>query len=57
MIKQSDMDTIDALNRELLEMKEAYNQLHAERQNLLNELQKHSLAIDQDQTRPTTGIS
>ena len=57
MIKQSDMDTIDALNRELLEMKEAYNQLHAERQNLLNELHKHSLAIDQDQPRPTTGIS
>ena len=50
------MDTIDKLNREVLEMKEAYNQLDAERQNLLSELDKQSLAADQNQMRTMTGI-
>lgn len=48
-------NTIDELNQQLIEIKEAYNQLDAERQNLINELQKQSLAAEQDQIRRTTG--
>ena len=53
--KQSYGNTIDELNQELLEMKEAYNQLDAERHNLLNELEKQSLAAEQDRIRRMTG--
>ena len=55
-MNQSYTDTIDQLNQELLEMKEAYNQLDTERQNLLDELQKQSIAAEQDQMRRMTGI-
>ena len=54
--KQSSVNTIDQLNQEILEMKEAYNQLDTERGNLLDELQKQSIAAEQNQMRPITGI-
>lgn len=54
--KQSYMNTIEELNQQLAEMKEAYNQLDTERENLLNELEKQSLVAEQNQTRPTAGI-
>ena len=53
--KQSYMNTIDELNQQLVEMKEAYNQLDTDRQNLLNELEKQSLAVEQDRIKRMTG--
>lgn len=53
--KQSYMTSVDQLNRELVEMKEAYDQLFTQNQNLLDELQKQSIAAAQSQMKPTTG--
>ena len=53
--KQSYMNTIDELNQQLVEMKEAYNQLDTDRQNLFNELEKQSLAVEQDRIKRMTG--
>ena len=50
------MTTVDQLNQELVEMKDAYDQLETERQNLLDELQKQSIAVEQNQMRPITGM-
>ena len=53
--KQSYLNTIDQLNQQLVEMKEAHNQLDTERQHLFNELQRRSAEAEQDQIRRTTG--
>lgn len=55
-MRQSHADIIHQLNQELVEMREAYNQLDTERQNLLDQLQKQSIAAEQDQIRRMTGM-
>ncbi len=52
-IRQSYMNTVNELNQELLAMKEAYEQLDAEKQGLTSELEKRSVAVDQEQARQT----
>jgi hypothetical protein len=47
------MNTVNELNQELLAMKEAYEQLDAEKQGLTSELEKRSVAVDQEQARQT----
>jgi hypothetical protein len=55
-IKQSYMNTVNELNQELLAMKEAYDQLDTENQNLINELEKRPAQVDQDQMTRTAGM-
>jgi hypothetical protein len=55
-IQQSYMNTVNELNQELLAMKEAYNELDAEKQVLANELEKQSAELRAEQARQTFGM-
>ncbi len=55
-IRQSYMNTVNELNQELLAMKEAYEQLDAEKQGLISELEKRSIGVDQEPVRQTIGM-
>jgi hypothetical protein len=54
-IKQSYMNTINDLNQELLEIKEAYDQLDREKQDLITELENRPVQVDQNQVTRTAG--
>jgi hypothetical protein len=55
-IKQSYMNTVNELNQELLAMKEAYDQLDTEKQDLITEFEKRLAQFDQDQETRTAGM-
>jgi FtsZ-binding cell division protein ZapB len=55
-IKQSYINTVNELNQELLTMKEAYEQLDSEKQDLINELEKRPVKLDEEPIRETIGI-
>jgi transketolase len=55
-IKQSYMNTVNELTQELLAMKEAFNELDAEKQVLANELEKQSTELRAEQARQTFGM-
>ena len=55
-IKQSYINTVNELNQELLAMKEAYDQLDTEKQALVDELEKRSVEIDQNEVKRITGM-
>jgi len=50
------MNTVNELNQELLAMKEAYEQLDTEKQDLINELEKRPIELDQEPLRQTFGM-
>ncbi len=56
-LQLSHTNTLNELNRELSATKEAYEQLNTEKQALMNELEKRSAEIDQQQTRQTISMS
>ena len=41
------MNTVNELNQELLALKEAYEQLDTEKQDLISELEQRSVQVDQ----------
>ena len=55
-IRESYVNQVNELNEELLAMKEAYDQLDAEKQLLTNELEKRSIESGRDQVRPSIGM-
>ena len=55
-IKQSHMETINALNEELSAIKEAYGQLDREKQGLIIELDKRPVQVDRDQITRSPGM-
>ena len=55
-IRESYINTVNELNQELLVMKEAYEQLDAEKQLLSNELDRRPLENGQSQGKQTIGI-
>jgi hypothetical protein len=50
------MNTVNELNQELLVMKEAYEQLDAEKQVLISQLEKQPVETDQEQARQTISM-
>jgi hypothetical protein len=48
-IKQSYSNAVNELNQELLAMKEAYEQVDAEKQFLISELDKRPVDLDREQ--------
>jgi hypothetical protein len=50
------MNTVNELTQELLAMKEAFNELDAEKQVLANELEKQSTELRAEQARQTFGM-
>ena len=56
-IRQEYMNTVNELTQELLAMKEAYEQVDSEKQNLINELEKRPIAATQEQAEQPIGIS
>lgn len=54
-IRQTFVNTVNELNQELLTLKEAYEQLAAEKQDLVTELEKRSADTEQNQARETIG--
>jgi len=54
-IKESYMNTVNELNQELLAMKEAYEQLDAEKQVWLSELEKRSVEVDGEEAKQVIG--
>jgi len=50
------MNTVNELTQELLAMKEAFNELDAEKQVLANELEKQSAELRAEQARQTFGM-
>jgi len=50
------MNTVNELNQELLVMKEAYEQLDAEKQVLIGQLEKQPVETDQEQARQTISM-
>ncbi len=55
-IRQSYINAVNELNQELLAMKDAYDQIDAEKQDLINELEKRPVAVDQEQARQSIGM-
>jgi SMC interacting uncharacterized protein involved in chromosome segregation len=55
-VRQSYMNTVNALNQELVAMKEAYDQVDREKQSLISELEKRPAGVDQDQVTRTAGM-
>jgi uncharacterized phage infection (PIP) family protein YhgE len=55
-IKQSYMNTVNELTQELLALKEAYDQLDTEKQDLIRELENRPVEVDQDRITRTTGM-
>lgn len=55
-IRAAHANTVDELNQKLLTMKEAYEKVDAEKQDLINELEKRSVHIDQESIRQATRI-
>ncbi len=55
-IRESHINTVDELNRQLLAMKEAYEQLDTEKQVLISELEKRPVEVDQEQARQSVGM-
>jgi hypothetical protein len=47
---------VNELNQELLAMKDAYDQLDVEKQDLINELEKRPIEVDQEQARQSIGM-
>jgi hypothetical protein len=56
LVKESYMNTMDELNRELLTMKEAYAQLDTEKQVLITELEKRPVQTDPEHVKQTIGM-
>ena len=50
------MNTVNELNEKLLAMKEAYDQLDTQKQELADELEKQATAISQEKARQTIGM-
>ena len=55
-IRQSYTNTVNALNQELLAMKEAYDRLSTENQDLASELEKRLAETESEQLRQAFGI-
>ena len=55
-IRESYTNTVNELNQELQAMKEAYEQLDGEKQDLVDELEKRDAVIDQEPTKETIGM-
>jgi hypothetical protein len=47
---------VNELNEELMAMKEAYEELDAEKQLVTSELERRSIETSQNQTKPTIGM-
>ncbi len=54
-IRESYTNAVNELNQELLAMKEVYEQLDAEKQDLINELEKRPVTIAQEPLIETIG--
>jgi hypothetical protein len=54
-IRQSYINTVNELNQELLAVKDAYEQLDAEKEFLNHELEKRSVDVTQKRVQQTTG--
>jgi hypothetical protein len=50
------MDTVNELNEKLLAMKEAYEQLDNVKQDLISELEKRPVEVDQERSKQAIGM-
>jgi hypothetical protein len=55
-IRQSNKNIVEELNQKLLAMKEAYEQVDAEKQVLIGELEKRTVEINKEPIRQTVGM-
>jgi len=54
--RQSNKNIVEELNQKLLAMKEAYEQVDAEKQVLIGELEKRTVEINKEPIRQTVGM-